>query len=259
MDTVFEAQVETDKFWADDKQRTTEVLQAETNWIVDGRPNDPHAERQRLDDEIPERTFGEPKINERQPDKYWSESKPSERHLEKQWTVDRHTQRQIDRKIERQWVGGRQIERLWSENRPTDLQVDNQGTESRHPGRKLDRQVQALHLAQRPLPPYPSDKTPSPKQDDDPLKNTEVAAALEWQKQEFLGDRKTCFDAGWASTDGWRSGREVGVSACRAASKPEPPSQSSKPNLSKIRQRHRRESSDTVPGTIFTLTHSLVK
>ncbi|XP_017284323.1 capping protein, Arp2/3 and myosin-I linker protein 3 isoform X2 [Kryptolebias marmoratus] len=249
VDTVFEPQLESDKYWADDKQRTTDVLQAETDWIMEGQPNDPHAERQRFDDRLPERTFGEPRIIERQSDRYWTETKHPERHVEKQWTVDRHTQRQIDRKMERQWMGGRQIERSWSENRPMDLQVDNQGTESRHPGRKLDRQIQALHLAQRPLPPYPSDKTPSPKQESDPLKSTEVAAAIEWHQQDSPGERHACLDAGWGSTDGWRSGAEVGggVSACRVASKPDPPPQSSKPNLSKLRQRHRRESSDALP------------
>lgn len=251
---MFEPQVGTDKYWADDKQRTTEVLQAETDWIMEGRPKDLHIERQKFDDRLPEKTFGEPKIIERQSDRYWTESRHPERHVEKQWTVDRHTQRQIDRKIERQWMGGRQIERSWSENRPVDLQEDTQGTESRHPGKKLDK-VQALHLAQRPLPPYPSDKTPSPKQESDTLKNTEVAATG-WLQQDSSVDRHPCLDASWGFTDGWRSGGEVGgsVSACRVATKPDPPPQSSKPNLLKLRQRHRHESSDALPGTNLSMS-----
>lgn len=253
---MFEPRVETDKYWADDKQRTTEVLQAETEWTVEGRPKDLHIERQRVDDRPPEKTFGEPRVIERQSDRYWTESKHPERHVEKQWTVDRHTQRQIDRKIERQWMGGRQIERSWSENRPVDVQEDNQGTEIRHPGRKLDRQAQMLYLAQRPLPPYPSDKTPSPKQESDTLKNTEVAAATEWHQQDSPGDGHPCLDASWGFTDGWRSGREAGgnVSACRVGPKPDPPPQSSKPNLLKLRQRQWHESPDALPGTNLSMS-----
>ncbi|XP_042271527.1 capping protein, Arp2/3 and myosin-I linker protein 3-like isoform X1 [Thunnus thynnus] len=236
-DAVLEQSIEADRYWADDKQRTTEVLQADKQWM-EGRQSDQHVERQRLDDRLQERTFGEPRTT----DRHWSESRHPERHMDRQWTVDRHTQRQIDRKIERQWMGGRQIDRSWSENRPTDIQVDNQWTESRHPGRKPDRQVQALHLAQRPLPPYPSDRTPSPKQETDPLKTTE-AAATDWQDPQ--GERHACLDA-----EGWRSSTGGGASAVRAApcaSKPDPPPQSSKPNLSKLRQRHRLESSDALP------------
>ncbi|XP_044216864.1 capping protein, Arp2/3 and myosin-I linker protein 3-like isoform X1 [Thunnus albacares] len=236
-DAVLEQSIEADRYWADDKQRTTEVLQADKQWM-EGRQSDQHVERQRLDDRLQERTFGEPRTT----DRHWSESRHPERHMDRQWTVDRHTQRQIDRKIERQWMGGRQIDRSWSENKPTDIQVDNQWTESRHPGRKPDRQVQALHLAQRPLPPYPSDRTPSPKQETDPLKTTE-AAATDWQDPQ--GERHACLDA-----EGWRSSTGGGASAVRAApcaSKPDPPPQSSKPNLSKLRQRHRLESSDALP------------
>ncbi|XP_041863001.1 capping protein, Arp2/3 and myosin-I linker protein 3-like isoform X3 [Melanotaenia boesemani] len=243
VDAVFEKPVETDKYWADDKQRTTEVLQAEKEWIIEGQPSDSHAERQRFDDRLQERTFGETKTTDKHADRCWTESRHPDRHMERQWTVDRHTQRQIDRKIEKQWMGGRQIERSWSENRPVDIQVDNQWTESRHAGRKMDRQVAGLHLAQRPLPPYPSDRTPSPKQDSDPLKSAE-AAAIEWHPQDVQGDRHTCLDFCGGSIDGWRS------SASRAApcaSKPDPPPQSSKPNLTKLRHRHRHESSDALP------------
>ncbi|XP_045906389.1 capping protein, Arp2/3 and myosin-I linker protein 3-like isoform X2 [Micropterus dolomieu] len=242
MDAVFEQPVETDMYWVDDKQRPTEVLQADKQWM-EVRPSDQHVERQRFDNRLQERTFGEPSTTERQTDRYRTES----RHMDRQWTVDRHTQRQIDRKIERQWMGGRQIDRSWSENRPTDIQVDNQRTESRHPSRKTERQVQALHLAQRPLPPYPSDRTPSPKQETDLLKSTE-AAATDWHQQDTQGDRQMCPDASGGFTEGWRSSGGGGRAA-PCASKPDPPPQSSKPNLPKLRQRHRLESSDTLPGT----------
>lgn len=244
MDAVFELPVETDKYWVDDKQRTTEVLQADKSWLEARQSGQ-------------ERTFGEPKITDRQTDRYWTESRHPDRHVDRQWTVDRHTQRQIDRKIERQWMGGRQIERSWSENRPTDIQVDNQWSESRHLSRKTERQVQALHLAQRPLLPYPSDRTPSPKQEADPLKSTE-AAAPDWHQQDTQG--QICPDAGAGFTEGWRScGGGGGGRAAPCASKPDPPPQSSKPNLPKLRQRHRLESSDALPGTSLssTFTYSM--
>ncbi|CAK6956082.1 capping protein%2C Arp2/3 and myosin-I linker protein 3-like [Scomber scombrus] len=246
-DALLEQSEEANRYWADDKQRTTDVLHEDKQWL-EGRQSDQHVERQRLDDRLQERTFGETRTS----DRHQTESRHPERHVDKQWTVDRHTQRQIDRKIERQWMGGRQIDRSWSENRPTDRQAD-QWTESRHSSRKSDRQVQALHLAQRPLPPYPSDRTPSPKQETDPLKSTEAAAA-DWHlsQQDSPGERQACLDAGGLLTEGWKGGAGGGASASRAApcaSKPDPPPQSSKPNLSKLRQKHWLESSEALPGT----------
>ncbi|XP_042338758.1 capping protein, Arp2/3 and myosin-I linker protein 3-like [Plectropomus leopardus] len=251
VDAVFEHPEETDKYWVDDKQRPTEVLQVDKSWM-ETRSGDQHAEkhaeRQRFESRLQERTFGEPRTADRQSDRYWTESRHPERLVDRQWTVDRHTQRQIDRKIERQWMGGRQIDRSWSENRPTDTQVDNQWTESRQASRKTERQVQALHLAQRPLPPYPSDRTPSPKQETDPLKSAE-ASATDWHPQDTQGDRQMCPEAGGGFTDGgWRSSSGGGGRAAPCASKPDPPPQSSKPNLSKLRQRHRLESADALPG-----------
>uniref|UniRef100_A0A3Q2Z2J0 Capping protein regulator and myosin 1 linker 3 n=1 Tax=Hippocampus comes TaxID=109280 RepID=A0A3Q2Z2J0_HIPCM len=128
----------------------------------------------------------------------------------------------------RQRLGGRQIDRSWSESKQTDVQLDTQWTE--RSVWKADRQVQALHFTQRPLPPYPSDRTPSPKQ--------EVSAELDIQ-----GERRISPDA---CVEGWRSGYAGRPVSC--VTKPEPPPQSSKPNLSKLRQRHRLESSDTLPG-----------
>ena len=254
MDAVFEQPGETDKYWMDDKQRTTEVLQVDKAWI-EARQGDQHTEKHVERQRFENRTFAEPRTTDRQTDRYWTESRSQDRHAERQWTVDRHTQRQIDRKIERQWMGGRQIDRSWSEHRPADMQVDNQWTESRHASRKGDRQVQALHLAQRPLPPYPSDRTPSPKQEADPLKSTEAAAA-DWHQQDAQGDRQMCPDAGGGFTEGWRSSGGGGGGGGRSAScssKPDPPPQSSKPNLSKLRPRHRLESADTLPGTSLSL------
>ncbi|XP_076009387.1 capping protein, Arp2/3 and myosin-I linker protein 3-like [Genypterus blacodes] len=241
VDVVIDPPVDTDRYWAEDKHRT------------DGRQTDRHAERPtnqpRLDERLPERTFGETRTPG-----YWTESRHPERHLDKQWTVDRHTQRQIDRKMERQWMGGRQLDRSWSECRPVDMPLDNQWTESRHPGRKTERQIPGLHLAQRPLPPYPADRTPSPKQETDVLRSPEASIG-DWHQYQYdaLGERYACAEAVGGAIEGWRSaggggGGGGGGRAAPPASKPDPPPQSSKPSLSKLRQRHRQESSDTIPG-----------
>uniref|UniRef100_A0A8C4EZ40 Leucine-rich repeat-containing protein 16B n=1 Tax=Dicentrarchus labrax TaxID=13489 RepID=A0A8C4EZ40_DICLA len=78
------------------------------------------------------------------------------------------------------------------------------------------------------------------------------------------GDRPMCPEAGGGFTEGWRSsggagggGGGGGGRAAPCASKPDPPPQSSKPNLSKLRQRHRLESSEALPGT-FTVIHIYV-
>lgn len=241
LDAVFERPAEADKYWADDKQRTTEVLQADRLWM-EARLCDQHAEKQRFDSKLRERTFGEAKACDRQTDRYWSES----RHPDRQWTVDRHTQRQIDRKIERQWMGGRQIDRSWSDNRQGDVQGDGQRSEVRHLSRRTERHVQALPAAQRPLLPYPSDRTPSPQMETDRPTGTE---APDRQQQDTQGDGQMCPDAGGASTEGWRScAGEGGGRAAPCASKPDPPPQSSKPSLPKPRQRHRLESSEAFAG-----------
>ncbi|XP_028299914.1 capping protein, Arp2/3 and myosin-I linker protein 3-like isoform X2 [Gouania willdenowi] len=210
VDAVFEPAEDTDKYWVDDKQRTTEVLHTEKLWLM----------------EQGERTFEEPRTTDRQVDKYRTESR--------QWTVDRHTQRQIDRKMERQCMGGRQIDRSWSENRSADLPTDSQWTESRHPGKKTDRSVQALYLAQRPLPPYPSERTPSPKQDTDPLKSIEVPPMERYTEQ----------NSGAAFSDGWKSSGcpVTRVSSCGL--KPDSLLLSSKTCLSKLRPKHHLESLD---------------
>lgn len=235
MDAVFEQPVETDKYWADDKQRTAEVLQADTLWM-EARPGDQQTDRQHSDSTTQERTCAEAKVSDRQTDKYWTES----RHPERQWTVDRHTQRQIDRKIEKQWVGGRKIDRSWSENRATDMQLDSQWSASRKP----ERQAQMLQLAQRPSPPYPSERTPSPSLETDPLKGTE-GAGPDWHQQDSQGEKQFS-EAGVGFTEGWRG--SGGGRATLSVSKPDPPPQASKQHLPKPRQHHQPESSESLAG-----------
>ncbi|XP_053708449.1 capping protein, Arp2/3 and myosin-I linker protein 3-like isoform X2 [Synchiropus splendidus] len=223
---------EEDQYWADDKQRTTEVLQAERQWV--DRQSEQQDERLLV-----------AKTMDRHADRYWTESRHPERQVDRQWTVDRHTQRQIDRKMERQWLGGRQIDRSWSEGRPADIQVDSQWAESRHSSRKSER-----HLAQRPLPPYPSDRTPSPKQEADTMRNIETFAALDWHLSEQ--DTLACPDEGRRSCPGGGHGK-----AGPSSTKPDPPPQSSKP--SKLRQRHRLESADTLQEEEGDLEQEQVK
>uniref|UniRef100_A0A3Q2CUN3 Leucine-rich repeat-containing protein 16B-like n=1 Tax=Cyprinodon variegatus TaxID=28743 RepID=A0A3Q2CUN3_CYPVA len=222
-----------------------EVLQAEADLLVEGRPGDPLPETQCFGDRLQDMNLGDPRTSDGQTDWYWTES----RHMERQWTVDRHTQRQIDRKIERQWIGGRQIERSWSENRPMEAQIDNQWMGRRHTGRTVDRQAQNLPLAQKPLPPYPSERTPLPKQERDPSKSTETAS-IEWHPLDSQGDRG-------GSTDGWRGSGKAG-SGVSASRKPDPPPQSSKPNVSRLRPRQWRENSVTLPGTVIHTDRLLI-
>nr|XP_040040738.1 capping protein, Arp2/3 and myosin-I linker protein 3-like [Gasterosteus aculeatus aculeatus] len=212
-DSVFEPPGETDRFVADDGQRTAEEK---------ARQAEQDAEKHRA-----ERTADLYRA-ERTADRYRAEGR--------QWTVDRHTQRQIDRKMERQWVGGRQIDRSWSEHGPP----EERPAECRRPSGRTERP--APPPAHRPLPPYPADRTPSPpKRDADPPKGPEAAA--DWHQQE---DRPACTDAGGGLAERGKSGG--GGQAAPCASKPDPPPQSSKPYLSKLRPRRRLESVDALPG-----------
>lgn len=214
MDAVPEQPAEADKYWVDDRQRTAEVKL----WM--------------------EARQGE------QTDRYWTESRHQDRHLDRQWTVDRHTQRQIDRKIEKQWLGGRQIERSWSENKAADFPADGQRSW------RTERQLPPLQLAQRPLLTFPSDGTPSPKQEDDQPRNAESTAALTWHQQET---QDLSPDAAAGFTEGWRSGGAGGGGGgSRGVAAVEPPQHGgNKPNLPRLRPRHRNESSDSHPGGLL--------
>uniref|UniRef100_A0A673VVZ9 Capping protein, Arp2/3 and myosin-I linker protein 3-like n=1 Tax=Salmo trutta TaxID=8032 RepID=A0A673VVZ9_SALTR len=144
-------------------------------------------------------------------------------------------------------VSRQQTDRKWAEGRPTDIQIDRQWIESRQSGRQSDRQAQGQHLAQRPLPPYPSDRTPSPKSETDSQKNME--ATVDRQKySDTQTDRHLHSDTAVGQVEGWRGGGGVPPGRVSMnASKPDPPPQSSKPNQSKLRQRHLPESSGTAP------------
>ncbi|KAJ7986465.1 hypothetical protein DPEC_G00340170 [Dallia pectoralis] len=259
--------LETDRRWAEDRQ-------LDRPW-TDGyhpdrdrtsiRPSDMHSDRHSdrqadrhsdrqadmqtdrhwIEDRLSDKTLTEVRTADRQTDRYWTESRNSDRQSERQWTVDRHTQRQIDRQFDRdrQWMASRQQpDRMWAEGRPTDMQADRNWIESRQSGRQTDRQAQGQHLSQRPLPPYPSDRTPSPKSETDSQKNAEETAGRQ-KHLDARTDRNLRSDTA-VGQEGWRAGG--GVSAgwvSNSLSKPDPPPQSSKPNLAKLRQRHLQESS----------------
>ncbi|KAM9479332.1 capping protein, Arp2/3 and myosin-I linker protein 3-like isoform 2-T2 [Salvelinus alpinus] len=211
------------------------------------RPADRQAERHWPEDRLSDKTWTEGRTAERQMDRYWTESRHTDRHMERQWTVDRHTPRQIDRQFDRdrQWtVSRQQTDRTWAEGRPKDIQIDRQWIDSRQSGRQTDRQAQGQHLAQRPLPPYPSDRTPSPKSETDSQKNMDRQKYSDTQT-----DRHLHSDTAVGQVEGWRDGGGVPPGrVSTSASKPDPPSQSSKPNLSKLRQRHLQESSEEEAG-----------
>uniref|UniRef100_A0A8C7L3L2 CARMIL C-terminal domain-containing protein n=1 Tax=Oncorhynchus kisutch TaxID=8019 RepID=A0A8C7L3L2_ONCKI len=191
------------------------------------RPADRQAEQHWPEDKPSDKTWTEG----RTADRYWTESRHADRHMERQWTVDR----QFDQ--DRQWtVSRQQTDRTWAEGRPKDIQID-----SRQSGRQTDRQDQGRHLAQRPLPPYPSDRTPSPKSETDSQKNMDRQKYSDTQT-----DRHLRSDTAVGQVEGWWDGGGVPPGrVSTSASKPDPPSQSSKPNLSKLRQRHLQESSGT--------------
>ncbi|XP_024277702.1 capping protein, Arp2/3 and myosin-I linker protein 3-like isoform X2 [Oncorhynchus tshawytscha] len=203
------------------------------------RPADRQAEQHWPEDKLSDKTWTEGRTADRQMDRYWTESRHADRHMERQWTVDR----QFDQ--DGQWTGSRQqTDRTWAEGRPKDIQIDRQWIDSRQSGRQTDRQDQGRHLAQRPLPPYPSDRTPSPKSETDSQKN------LDRQKySDTQTDRHLRSDTAVGQVEGWRDGGGVPPGrVSTSASKPDPPSQSSKPNLSKLRQRHLQESSEEEAG-----------
>ncbi|XP_020354916.2 capping protein, Arp2/3 and myosin-I linker protein 3 isoform X2 [Oncorhynchus kisutch] len=194
------------------------------------RPADRQAEQHWPEDKPSDKTWTEG----RTADRYWTESRHADRHMERQWTVDR----QFDQ--DRQWtVSRQQTDRTWAEGRPKDIQID-----SRQSGRQTDRQDQGRHLAQRPLPPYPSDRTPSPKSETDSQKNMDRQKYSDTQT-----DRHLRSDTAVGQVEGWWDGGGVPPGrVSTSASKPDPPSQSSKPNLSKLRQRHLQESSEEEAG-----------
>ncbi|KAM9530216.1 capping protein, Arp2/3 and myosin-I linker protein 3-like isoform 5-T8 [Salvelinus alpinus] len=248
LETAYEQPADTDRHWSEDRQvdrQWTEGLHTDRERTLI-RPADRHSDRHWTEDKLSDKTWTEGRTAERQMDRYWTESRHADRHMERQWTVDRHTQRQIDRQFDRdrQWtVSRQQTDRKWAEGRPTDIQIDRQWIESRQSDRQSDRQAQGQHLAQRPLPPYPSDRTPSPKSETDSQKNME--ATVDRQKySDTQTDRHLHSDTAVGQVEGWRGG--VGVPPGRVsmnASKPDPPPQSSKPIQSKLRQRHLQESS----------------
>ncbi|XP_036834302.1 capping protein, Arp2/3 and myosin-I linker protein 3 isoform X1 [Oncorhynchus mykiss] len=241
LETEHEQPADIDRQWTED--RWVDRQWTEGNHTVRERtlirPADRQAEQHWPEDKLSDKTWTEGRTADRQMDRYWTESRHADRHMERQWTVDR----QFDQ--DRQWtVSRQQTDRTWAEGRPKDIQIDRQWIDSRQSGRQTDRQDQGRHLAQRPLPPYPSDRTPSPKSETDSQKNMDRQKYSDTQT-----DRHLRSDTAVGQVEGWRDGGGVPPGrVSTSASKPDPPSQSSKPNLSKLRQRHLQESSEEEAG-----------
>uniref|UniRef100_A0A8C7L3K2 Capping protein regulator and myosin 1 linker 3 n=1 Tax=Oncorhynchus kisutch TaxID=8019 RepID=A0A8C7L3K2_ONCKI len=90
---------------------------------------------------------------------------------------------------------------------------------------------------------YSLNRTPSPKSETDSQKNMDRQKYSDTQT-----DRHLRSDTAVGQVEGWWDGGGVPPGrVSTSASKPDPPSQSSKPNLSKLRQRHLQESSGTAP------------
>uniref|UniRef100_A0A8C7P4M9 CARMIL C-terminal domain-containing protein n=1 Tax=Oncorhynchus mykiss TaxID=8022 RepID=A0A8C7P4M9_ONCMY len=215
LETEHEQPADIDRQWTED--RWVDRQWTEGNHTVRERtlirPADRQAEQHWPEDKLSDKTWTEGRTADRQMDRYWTESRHADRHMERQWTVDR----QFDQ--DRQWtVSRQQTDRTWAEGRPKDIQIDRQWIDSRQ-----------------------SDRTPSPKSETDSQKNMDRQKYSDTQT-----DRHLRSDTAVGQVEGWRDGGGVPPGrVSTSASKPDPPSQSSKPNLSKLRQRHLQESSGT--------------
>ncbi|XP_030628535.1 capping protein, Arp2/3 and myosin-I linker protein 3-like [Chanos chanos] len=202
---------------------------------------------------------------QRQANKQWVES----RHLDSQWAEYRNTSRPPERK----WADVKHtdlpLERQWTDLRQIDKQSEKQWMDSKHADKhNVERQVQGPRTPmERPLPPYPSgDRTPSPNTQAD--RQLCMASQADRRQQsdpiyaELHSDLDGHRDPEEAQTDGqvlvemWTDGCALedrsrgagGVYQGRPLPcplKPDPPPQSSKPSLAKLRQRPLQESSGT--------------
>uniref|UniRef100_A0AAY4D1T4 CARMIL C-terminal domain-containing protein n=1 Tax=Denticeps clupeoides TaxID=299321 RepID=A0AAY4D1T4_9TELE len=175
--------------------------------------------------------------------------RPTEREL------DRHTLRQMDRKAERQWAEGRQVERQWPDDKPTervwtdlrqtDRQVDKQWTDLRLIDRQSERQWAEGRQTDR--------QTPSPNTQAERQADIQMDRRTEWVHSDLQTEKRSHPDVQIDQrTEVWLHEERcrVGIALPPGRSlpygpKPDPPPQSSKPNLAKLRQRHLPESSGT--------------
>ncbi|XP_062857207.1 capping protein, Arp2/3 and myosin-I linker protein 3-like [Trichomycterus rosablanca] len=153
--------------------------------------------------------------------------------------LDRHMLRQIDRQAEaqqKQWLESRRgTERKWSEPKQ---HTDTQWTDLRQVDRQSERQWMDRQMDRHRLP------SPIPEKQicaDEELVHCEDSVFADTYSnldlREQVGDKSPPSDA---PVGGTLAGRPV---AC--PSKPNPPPQSSKPSLAKLRQRTLQESSGT--------------
>ncbi|KAG9282460.1 capping protein, Arp2/3 and myosin-I linker protein 3-like [Astyanax mexicanus] len=206
----------------------------------------------------------------------------ADRHLERE--LDRHTLRQIDRQAEaqqrqanKQWAESRHMDNQWGDYRQTNRGLERKWAEPKPPDtqwtdlRQVDRQCekqwaekQAGKQTQgqqsptdRPLPPYPSgDRTPSPNTqserqisvDADRRLHCDLLTDLTERDQppsDTLTDPLQMVELAWPSEERGRGTGPPGGRPVPCPTKPNPPPQSSKPSLAKLRQRPLQESSGT--------------
>ncbi|XP_036438243.1 capping protein, Arp2/3 and myosin-I linker protein 3-like [Colossoma macropomum] len=218
-------------------------LDRQTLWKADR-----HLERE-LDRHTLRQIDRQAEVQQRQASKQWVES----RHLDSQWGEYRQTNRGLERK----WAEPKQSDAQWTDLRQVDRQCERQWAE-KHAGRQTQGQWSPTD---RPLPPYPAgDRTPSPNTqaerqvcvDADRRLHCDVIADSERDQPaerhpstDTQNDHQQRVESSWQSEERCRgTGAPVGRPV-PCPSKPNPPPQSSKPSLAKLRQRPLQESSGT--------------
>ncbi|XP_076874284.1 LOW QUALITY PROTEIN: capping protein, Arp2/3 and myosin-I linker protein 3-like [Brachyhypopomus gauderio] len=221
-----------------------------------------HSERE-LDRHTLRQIDRQAEVQQRQASRQWADSRDS------QWA----DYRQTNRGLERKWSESKQTDAQWTDLRQVDRQwIDRQA--EKHASRQTHCQRSPTD---RPLPPYPAgDRTPSPNtqaerqmfadaerqlhcevQADRPF-TTDPRPERDRPREEAV-ERTPPFDAradqrveqraeSWQSEERCR-GSGVGAPPIgrpmHCPSKPNPPPQSSKPSLAKLKQRPLQESSGT--------------
>ncbi|XP_072534764.1 capping protein, Arp2/3 and myosin-I linker protein 3-like isoform X2 [Salminus brasiliensis] len=223
-------------------------LDRQTLWKADR-----HLERE-LDRHTLRQIDRQAEAQQRQASKQWAES----RHIDSQWG----DYRQTNRGLERKWAEPKQPDAQWTDLRQVDRQCERQWAE-----KQAGKQTQGQRSpTDRPLPPYPAgDRTPSPNTqaerqisvDADRRLHCDVLTDLSERDQpaerhlpsDMQVEPLQRVESSWQSEERCRATGAPGARPVPCPSKPNPPPQSSKPSLAKLRQRPLQESSGTEDET----------
>ncbi|XP_066533913.1 capping protein, Arp2/3 and myosin-I linker protein 3-like isoform X3 [Hoplias malabaricus] len=211
---------------------------------------DRHLERE-LDRHTLRQIDRQAEAQQRQASKQWAES----RHVDGQWGDYRQTSRGLERK----WADPKQPDAQWTDLRQVDRQCERQWAE-----KQAGRQTQGQRSpTDRPLPPYPAgDRTPSPNTQTERQISFEADRRLHCDvvtesERDHSAERRPSSDgqsqidyqqrgeSSWQSEERCRGTAAPVGRPTPCPSKPNPPPQSSKPSLAKLRQRPLQESSGT--------------